>query len=173
MAEAAPAQDVAGDNDAGSRPQRPKKAPAKYEPSAAEGSKKPRKRKAPAEKASKKAMKSSSGKKGKKSKKKSTGPKRAKSAFIYFTNENRDDVKRETPSLAFGEVAKALGKMWKQLPAAQKKKYEDMAAKDKKRYEKEKNDMDGSGGGDAGDDEPQDVDMPADDGMGDDVGGYE
>jgi len=168
MAEASPVD--MGNDDAGSRPQRDKKPPAKYEPQ--EGTKKPRKRKPPTEKASKKEKKGTGVKKGRKGKKKPTGPKRAKSAFIYFTNENRDDVKRNNPGLSFGEVAKTLGKMWKALPQGQKKKYEDMAAKDKKRYEKEKAADGGSAAAD-GDDDQQDVDAPADDAMGDDMAGYE
>jgi len=174
MADTSPAQDVAGnDADGGSRPQREKKAPAKYEPAAAEGTKKPRKRKAPTEKVSKKEKKGSGVKKGKKGKKKNTGPKRPKSAFIFFTNENRDDVKRNNPELAFGEVAKTLGKMWKALAAGAKKKYDDMAAKDKKRFEKEKAAAEGAGGGDGGDEDLQDVDAPADDAMGEDMAGYQ
>jgi len=174
---AEPAQDIVDNSDAGTattRPAREKKPTKVYEPASSEGSKKPRKRKAPTEKASKKEKKGTGAKKGgRKGKKKSTGPKRAKSAFIYFTNENRDDVKRNSPELAFGEVAKELGKMWKALGAGQKKKYEEMAAKDKKRYEKEKAADGGGGGGDAGDDDQPDVDAPADDAMGDDMAGYQ
>jgi len=177
MAEAVPAADVAsgGDSDSG-RPQREKKAPQKFEPSTGEGAKKPRKRKAPVEKASKKEKKGTGAKKGRKGKKKSTGPKRAKSPFIYFTNEKRPDVKRTNPEMTFGEVAKTLGKLWGELGAGQKKKYEDMAAKDKKRYEKEKAAMGGGdAGGDAGDEDPQeDMEAPADEAMGEgeDMAGY-
>jgi len=171
MAEASPQHDIADTegNASSGRPNREKKPPKVYEPASSEGTKKPRKRKAPAEKPKKEKKGSGAAKKGRKGKKKSTGPKRAKSAFIYFTNDNRDDVKRNNPDLAFGDVARTLGKMWGALAAAQKKKYEDMAAKDKKRYEKEKA---AAGGGDAGEDNEPEADAPADDMGGEDMAGY-
>jgi hypothetical protein len=40
--------------------------------------------------------------------------------------------------VSFGEVGKLMGAAWKALDADGKKKYEDLAAKDKARYEAEK-----------------------------------
>lgn len=40
-------------------------------------------------------------------------------------------VKKENPDLAFGEVGKRLGELWKEITASEKSKFEDMAKKDK------------------------------------------
>lgn len=57
---------------------------------------------------------------------------------MFFANEMRDAVRSENPGIAFGQVGKVLGEKWKLLAAAEKSPYEDKAAADKKRYEKEK-----------------------------------
>ena len=40
-------------------------------------------------------------------------------------------VKKENPDLAFGEVGKRLGELWKEVTASEKAKFEEMAKKDK------------------------------------------
>lgn len=40
-------------------------------------------------------------------------------------------VKKENPDLAFGEVGKRLGELWKEVTPTEKSKFEDMAKKDK------------------------------------------
>ena len=40
-------------------------------------------------------------------------------------------MKKENPDLAFGEVGKRLGELWKEVTASEKAKFEDMAKKDK------------------------------------------
>jgi hypothetical protein len=52
---------------------------------------------------------------------------RAPSAYINFCNHHRKLIKAENPALKFGEVAKALGKLWKELGADEKKRYSDPA----------------------------------------------
>ncbi|KAJ3352135.1 FACT complex subunit [Entophlyctis luteolus] len=81
----------------------------------------------------------------KKVKKDPNAPKGAQSSYIIFSNEVRDKVRAENPSLSLTETSKKIGAMWKELSADEKKKYEDLAAKDKKRvraemaeYEKKK-----------------------------------
>ena len=64
-------------------------------------------------------------------------PKRPKTSFIYFCNDNRDKVKKKHPTLKLGEVMKKLGTMWKALKPEKRKKYEDLYSKDKTRYEEE------------------------------------
>lgn len=59
-----------------------------------------------------------------------------------------DKVKEENPEAGFGEVGKLLGKRWKTIGEKDKAKYDEMAAKDKDRYEKEKKAYDGKAGGD-------------------------
>ncbi len=42
-------------------------------------------------------------------------------------------MKKENPDLAFGEVGKRLGELWKEVSASEKAKFEEMAKKDKVR----------------------------------------
>ncbi|KAG8974414.1 Non-histone chromosomal protein 6 [Tulasnella sp. 425] len=86
------------------------------------------------------------------------GPKRPLSAFMYFCKDWRDRVKAENPEASFGEVGKLLGAKWKELDDSEKivsrvdplksstiplthvalQNYTEQAAKDKARYEGEK-----------------------------------
>lgn len=75
--------------------------------------------------------------KKKRAKKDPNAPKRPTTAYFYFMNENRARLKKENPSLTFGELGKLLGEQYKKLSGTEKKKYEDLAAEDKKRYKKE------------------------------------
>jgi len=75
-------------------------------------------------------------KKGKKKDK--DAPKRPTTAWIYFSVKKRDELKKKNPDLSFGDLTKAAGKEWKKLSDAKKAKYNELAAEDKKRYEKEK-----------------------------------
>tara|TARA_Y100001935_G_scaffold71012_1_gene59326 strand:+ start:171 stop:593 length:423 start_codon:yes stop_codon:yes gene_type:complete len=68
-------------------------------------------------------------------------PKRPNSAYFIFSNEKRPSLmeksKKENGKVNVTDVSKELGKMWKELNAKKKKPFEDKAAKDKERYEKE------------------------------------
>lgn len=64
-------------------------------------------------------------------------PKRAKTSFIFFCNEQRPKIRKSKPSLKLSEVMKQLGADWKKLSNGKRKKYQDMHAKDKQRYETE------------------------------------
>ena len=88
----------------------------------------------PKEKAPKRATKGKSDKK----KKDPNAPKRGLSAYMFFANEQRDNVREENPGITFGQVGKVLGERWKALNEKQRGPYEESAAKDKKRYEEEK-----------------------------------
>lgn len=78
-----------------------------------------------------------SGKKEKKkrAKKDKNAPKRALSAYMYYSNAMRNTVREENPGIAFAEVAKVLGQRWKELSAANRAPYEEQAVVDKERYE--------------------------------------
>ncbi|KAI5788403.1 Non-histone chromosomal protein 6 [Geopyxis carbonaria] len=76
--------------------------------------------------------------KGAKKKKDPNAPKRGLSAYMFFANEQRDNVRNENPGIAFGQVGKVLGERWKALSDKQRQPYEAKAAADKKRYEDEK-----------------------------------
>jgi len=87
---------------------------------------------------SKKSKKSSSGKKERSRKKKDKdAPKRGLSAYILFSQDQRNQLKESQPDLKFGEVAKVLAAKWKKVSDDERKKYEARALKDKQRYEKE------------------------------------
>jgi phage host-nuclease inhibitor protein Gam len=65
-----------------------------------------------------------------------TTPKRPKSAYIFFCSAKRADVSKEFNTL--GEVSKELGRRWTATTASERNEYDEMAAEDKLRYEKEK-----------------------------------
>ncbi|XP_036360879.1 glutamic acid-rich protein isoform X2 [Octopus sinensis] len=64
-------------------------------------------------------------------------PKRCLSAFFIFCKDHRAKLIEEKPELKVSEVATLLGKMWKLSTPEVKKSYEERAAQDRKRYEKE------------------------------------
>ncbi|KAH9450542.1 hypothetical protein MJO28_010015 [Puccinia striiformis f. sp. tritici] len=65
-------------------------------------------------------------------------PKRPLSAYMFFSQDWRERIKTENPEVSFGEIGRLLGLKWKGLTDEEKKPYEDMAARDKKRHEAEK-----------------------------------
>ncbi|GLD96085.1 hypothetical protein PINS_up004763 [Pythium insidiosum] len=73
-------------------------------------------------------------------KKDKNAPKRALSAFMFFSNDIRDTVKREMPELEFLQVSSEIGRRWKLTSAEDRRPYEELAAADKKRYLEEKED---------------------------------
>lgn len=73
-------------------------------------------------------------------KKDKNAPKRALSAFMFFSNDIRDTVKREMPELEFLQISSEIGRRWKAIDPEQRKPYEELAAADKKRYNEEKED---------------------------------
>ncbi|KAK4048425.1 Non-histone chromosomal protein 6 [Microbotryomycetes sp. JL201] len=79
-----------------------------------------------------------SGSKAARTKKDPNAPKRPLSAYMHFSQQNREQVKSDNPEASFGELGKLLGGKWKEMSDSEKKPYVDMAEKDKARYEKEK-----------------------------------
>ncbi|KAL2049598.1 hypothetical protein ABVK25_010177 [Lepraria finkii] len=75
---------------------------------------------------------------GGKKKKDPNAPKRGLSAYMFFANEQRDNVREENPGISFGQVGKVLGERWKALNEKQRLPYETKAKADKERYENEK-----------------------------------
>jgi hypothetical protein len=80
--------------------------------------------------------------KGKRRKRDPNAPKRAKSAYLFFCNEERDQVKKDHPDFKATETTAELGARWNALKNDSSRskelvKYEKMAADDKIRYEKE------------------------------------
>ncbi|KAI6661370.1 high mobility group (HMG)-box containing transcription factor [Oopsacas minuta] len=64
-------------------------------------------------------------------------PKRPLSGFFFFCQKIRPTFRGQDPKASVGELAKKLGAEWQQYSQEEKAPYEDMARKDKKRYERE------------------------------------
>ena len=56
---------------------------------------------------------------------------------MFYSNSIRPELKEENPELGIGDIAKKIGARWQEMKDDQKKKYQDMAATDKERYEEE------------------------------------
>jgi len=84
--------------------------------------------------------------KRKRAKKDPNAPKRALSAFFFFSQVKRQGVSQGHPEWKVGSVAQELGRQWKDLTETEKKVYEEMAQRDKGRYEIEMRDYKASTG---------------------------
>ncbi|KAG0164994.1 Non-histone chromosomal protein 6 [Apophysomyces sp. BC1034] len=85
-----------------------------------------------------------------------SGPKRGLSAYMFFSQDQRQKVKEDNPDATFGrennlkilyggtnpsrlgQIGKILGEKWKNMTDTEKKPYVEKAAVDKERYESEK-----------------------------------
>ncbi|KAF3326915.1 FACT complex subunit SSRP1-like protein [Carex littledalei] len=76
-------------------------------------------------------------KKRPKKKKDPNAPKRGMSGFMFFSNAERENIKKSNPGLSFTEVGKALGEKWKKMSAEEKEPFETMAKADSKRYKEQ------------------------------------
>lgn len=76
-------------------------------------------------------------KRSKRTPKDPNAPKRASGAYVFFTNEMRPVVMREYPGIKFVEMGRLLGERWRALSPHQKKRYDEMAAEDKVRFQME------------------------------------
>lgn len=66
-----------------------------------------------------------------------SSPKRPKSAYLFFCADKRPEVSKRVKLL--GDISKELARLWAETAETEgeRQKYQDMAAADKKRYEKE------------------------------------
>jgi len=64
-------------------------------------------------------------------------PKRGLTAYMLFCQEKRPEIKEKNPNSSFGELGKLLGEAWKECNGEDKSRFEEAAAKDKIRYQKE------------------------------------
>jgi len=64
-------------------------------------------------------------------------PKKGMSAFMLFSNDQRNKIKADNPELSFGEIGRKVGEAWKALTDKQKQVYVKKSEEDKKRYESE------------------------------------
>ena len=60
--------------------------------------------------------------------------KRNKSSYLFFTEEIRPKLRSKFPNDTMGQISKRLGKLWSDLTAKDKRKYEKKALVDKERY---------------------------------------
>tara|TARA_Y100000591_G_C21217113_1_gene398203 strand:- start:77 stop:487 length:411 start_codon:yes stop_codon:yes gene_type:complete len=74
-----------------------------------------------------------------KAKKDPNKPKRAANPYTFFSREYRDTYKKKNngAKINFTEMNKTLGESWRKLSDKKKKKYNDLAEKDKERYQNE------------------------------------
>lgn len=77
------------------------------------------------------------GRKPKKKKKDPNAPKRNQSAFFIYSNEVRPRVREENPDASFGNIAKIISAEFKSLTPSQRARYDQLAADDKERYQRE------------------------------------
>ncbi|KAJ1985471.1 Non-histone chromosomal protein 6 [Dimargaris cristalligena] len=77
-------------------------------------------------------------KKKRRGKKDPNAPKRSLSAYMFFAQSNRENIKRDNPDATFGQIGKMMGAQWKSMTDTDKIPYEDQARADKERYEEEK-----------------------------------
>ncbi|KAJ2227778.1 Non-histone chromosomal protein 6 [Coemansia sp. RSA 1722] len=77
-------------------------------------------------------------KKIRRAKKDPNAPKRALSAYMFFSQANRKTVKDDNPEATFGNIGKILGDMWKGMSDKEKAPFVKQAEDDKKRYEVQK-----------------------------------
>ena len=94
----------------------------------------------PKEKKDKAPAKAAAAPKGAKKEKaeKEEGPKKPVSAYMYFSNAKRAEIKEANPGIAVTEIAKLLGEQWRNADDAAKAPFVAMANKDKTRYANEK-----------------------------------
>jgi len=64
-------------------------------------------------------------------------PKQPLSGYVHFLNERRESVRGENPDITFSDLSKKLAAEWSALDETEKNKYNDMARRDKDRYDKE------------------------------------
>ena len=76
--------------------------------------------------------------KGKKAKKEKSDIKHPKSAYIFFCTEKRAEVKEQNPDMSAKDITVQLASMWKEIDDDTKKVFQELADKDKARYEAEK-----------------------------------
>ncbi|KAI3905513.1 hypothetical protein MKX01_038403 [Papaver californicum] len=76
------------------------------------------------------------GEKKKKPKKKKdpNAPKQAMSSYMFFSQTERDNIKKSNPGISFTDTARALGEQWKKMTAEEKEPYEAKAKADRLRY---------------------------------------
>ena len=71
-------------------------------------------------------------------KKDANAPKKAMTAYFFYLQERRPELKKEKPDLGHLEIVAHMGAEWNKMSDADKAKYVQLAAEDRKRYERER-----------------------------------
>ncbi len=74
---------------------------------------------------------------GRKKKNDPDAPKRARGPYVFFTLDERPRILLESPDMTFTDLGHVMGQRWRALSAEEKKKYEELANVDKKRFQDE------------------------------------
>jgi len=74
-------------------------------------------------------------KRSRKQKRDSDAPKKNLTSYIYFSNSIREEMKQRYPEATFCELGKLMGMEFKKLSVDQRKVFDELAAKDKIRYD--------------------------------------
>ncbi|CAA0820233.1 FACT complex subunit SSRP1 [Striga hermonthica] len=133
--EGSPTDDSGGESnasDSGEEKEAPMKKKTKKEPSTSKPSSSRKKGKDGEDDGSKK--------KKPKKKKDPNAPKRAISAFMFFSQIERENIRKTNPGISFTDVGKMLGERWNKMTPEEKAPYEAKARADKKRYSDELSD---------------------------------
>jgi hypothetical protein len=72
-----------------------------------------------------------------KTKKDPNAPKKPKTVYLLFCDDHREKLSKELGIKNAALLSKELGKRWKEIDPAEKKKYEEMYERAKKEYDKE------------------------------------
>lgn len=70
----------------------------------------------------------------KRAKKDPAAPKRPMSAFLYFSQDRRRDIKEANPGMRNTEISRILGGMWKQAPESERSPHIAKEAEERKKY---------------------------------------
>merc|ERR1711983_407842 len=70
-------------------------------------------------------------------KKDPNAPKKNQNSYIHFGAQVRERIKKKMPNLSLGDMSKQISMEFKQLSAEERKKWDDIAKKDKERYQRE------------------------------------
>jgi hypothetical protein len=65
-------------------------------------------------------------------------PRRPQSSYFHFRREKLPEVKAQNPNIRITKISKKLGELWKALSDEEKRNYQEMARRDRERYEREK-----------------------------------
>lgn len=65
-------------------------------------------------------------------------PKGFMSSYLFYSQDKREEITKANPGLSLTNIAKILGEEWNKLSKAEQAPYEDLAAKDRLRYNEEK-----------------------------------